>query len=323
MLRSRFAGYGAYLPKRIITNNELAERLDTSDEWIKQRTGISQRHVAADGEFTSHLATNAARDAIADANIGIDDVDLLIVATTTPDNTFPATAARVQAELGMLQGAAFDVQAVCSGFIYALAMADNMIRLSQATTALVVGAETFSRILDWNDRSTCVLFGDGAGAVVLQAVEGGGTNQDRGVLSTHLYSDGRQYDALVVDGGPSSTGTTGHVRMQGREVYRQAVTRMVEGVDTALATNGLTAQDVDWLIPHQANIRIMEHVGEKLGIPREKTIVTVQNQANTSAATIPLALAQAASEGRLEAGQIAALTAMGGGFTWGAALIRL
>ena len=323
MLRSRFAGYGAYLPKRVITNNELAKRLDTSDEWIKQRTGISQRHVAADGEFTSHLATNAARDAIADAKIGVDDLDLLIVATTTPDNTFPATAARVQAELDMLQGAAFDVQAVCSGFIYALAIADNMIRLGQAATALVVGAETFSRILDWNDRSTCVLFGDGAGAVVLQAAEGDGTNQDRGVLSTHLYSDGRQYDALVVDGGPSTTGTAGHVRMQGREVYRQAVTRMVEGVDTALASNGLTAQDVDWLVPHQANIRIMEHVGEKLGIPSEKTIVTVQNQANTSAATIPLALAQAAAAGRFEAGQIAALTAMGGGFTWGAALVRL
>ena len=323
MLRSRFAGYGAYLPKRVVTNSDLAERLETSDEWIKQRTGIRQRHIAADGEFTSHLALNAAQGAIADAGIGVDDLDLLIVATTTPDNTFPATAARVQAELGMNRGAAFDVQAVCSGFIYALAMADNMIRLGQGATALVVGAETFSRILDWTDRSTCVLFGDGAGALVLQAAEGDGTNQDRGVLSTHLYSDGRQYDALIVDGGPSTTGTSGHIRMQGREVYRQAVTRMVEGVDTALAVNGLTAQDVDWLVPHQANIRIMENVSQRLGIPPEKTIVTVQDQANTSAATIPLAMAQAAAEGRFKPGQIAALTAMGGGFTWGAALIRL
>ena len=323
MRRSRFIGYGSYLPKRIITNYELAVRLDTSDEWIKQRTGICQRHVAADGEFTSHLATKAAQNAIADAKIDVGELDLLIVATATPDNTFPATATRVQAELGMLRGAAFDVQAVCSGFVYALAMADNMIQLGQAETALVVGAETFSRILDWNDRSTCVLFGDGAGAVVLQADVGDGSNKDRGILSTHLYSDGRQYDALFVDGGPSTTGISGHVRMQGREVYRQAVARMVEGVDTALTTIGLRALDVDWLIPHQANIRIMEHVGEKLGIPPEKTIITVQNQANTSAATIPLALAQASFDGRFMEGQILALTAMGGGFTWGAALIRL
>lgn len=323
MRRSCFAGYGAYLPKRVVTNNELAERIDTSDEWITQRTGIRKRHIAADGEFTSHLARNAAQEAISDAGISAADLDLLIVATTTPDNTFPATAARVQAELGMNRGAAFDVQAVCTGFIYALAMADNMIRLSQSDTALVVGAETFSRILDWNDRGTCVLFGDGAGALVLQSVEGKGTNQDRGVLSTHLYSDGAQYDALIVDGGPSTTGTAGHVRMQGREVYRQAVIRMVEGVETALASNGLTAEDVDWLVPHQANLRIMESVGQRLDIPLEKTVVTVADQANTSAATIPLALAVAASEDRFKPGQIAALTAMGGGFTWGSALVRL
>ena len=323
MRRSCFAGYGAYLPERVVTNNDLAERLDTSDEWIAQRTGIRKRHIAADGEFTSHLALNASHEAIANAGIGVGDVDLLIVATTTPDNTFPATAARVQAELGMKRGAAFDVQAVCTGFIYALAMADNMIRLGQVETALVVGAETFSRILDWDDRGTCVLFGDGAGALVLQTGEGNGTNQDRGVLSTHLYSDGAQYDALVVDGGPSTTGTSGYVRMQGREVYRQAVIRMVEGVETALAANGLTAQDVDWLVPHQANIRIMESVGQRLGIPAEKTVVTVEDQANTSAATIPLAMAVATTEGRFKPGQIAALTAMGGGFTWGSALIRL
>ena len=323
MRRSCFAGYGAYLPKRVVTNSELAERIDTSDEWITQRTGIRKRHIAADGEFTSHLARNAAQEAISDAGIGAADLDLLIVATTTPDNTFPATAARVQAELGMNRGAAFDIQAVCTGFIYALAMADNMIRLGQSDTALVVGAETFSRILDWNDRGTCVLFGDGAGALVLQSVEGKGTNQDRGVLSTHLYSDGAQYDALVVDGGPSTTGTAGHVRMQGREVYRQAVIRMVEGVETALASNGLTAKDVDWLVPHQANLRIMESVGQRLDIPLEKTVVTVADQANTSAATIPLALAVAASEDRFKPGQIAALTAMGGGFTWGSALVRL
>ena len=323
MRRSCFAGYGAYLPERVVTNNDLAERLDTSDEWIAQRTGIRKRHIAADGELTSHLALNASHEAIANAGIGVGDVDLLIVATTTPDNTFPATAARVQAELGMKRGAAFDVQAVCTGFIYALAMADNMIRLGQVETALVVGAETFSRILDWDDRGTCVLFGDGAGALVLQTGEGNGTNQDRGVLSTHLYSDGAQYDALVVDGGPSTTGTSGYVRMQGREVYRQAVIRMVEGVETALAANGLTAQDVDWLVPHQANIRIMESVGQRLGIPAEKTVVTVEDQANTSAATIPLAMAVATTEGRFKTRQIAALTAMGGGFTWGSALIRL
>ncbi len=323
MRRSCFAGYGAYLPERVVTNDDLAERLDTSDEWIAQRTGIRKRHIAAGGEFTSHLALNAARDAVSDAGVDVGDLDLLVVATTTPDNIFPATAARVQAELGMQRGAAFDVQAVCSGFIYALAMADNMIRLGQAETALVIGAETFSRILDWDDRGTCVLFGDGAGALVLQLVEGEGTNKDRGVLSTHLYSDGTQYDALFVDGGPSTTGSSGYVQMQGREVYRQAVIRMVEGVETAVAANGLTAQDVDWLVPHQANIRIMESVGQRLGISPERTIVTVEEQANTSAATIPLALAEAASQGRFKPGQIAALTAMGGGFTWGSALVRL
>ncbi len=322
MRRSCFAGYGAYLPERVVTNDDLAERLDTSDEWIAQRTGIRKRHIAAGGEFTSHLALNAARDAVSDAGVDVGDLDLLVVATTTPDNIFPATAARVQAELGMQRGAAFDVQAVCSGFIYALAMADNMIRLGQAETALVIGAETFSRILDWDDRGTCVLFGDGAGALVLQLVEGEGTNKDRGVLSTHLYSDGTQYDALFVDGGPSTTGSSGYVQMQGREVYRQAVIRMVEGVETAVAANGLTAQDVDWLVPHQANIRIMESVGQRLGISPERTIVTVEEQANTSAATIPLALAEAASQGRFKPGQIAALTAMGGGFTWGSALVR-
>lgn len=323
MRRSHFAGYGAYLPKRVVTNDEVAERLETSDDWIQQRTGIRNRHIAAEGEFTSDLAVNASHEAIACSGIDVDDLDVVIVATTTPDNTFPATAARVQAKLGMKRGAAFDVQAVCTGFVYALAMADNMIQLNQAKTALVIGAETFSRILDWNDRSTCVLFGDGAGAIVLQASMGEGTNEDRGVLSTHLYSDGTQYDALMVDGGPSTTGTSGYVRMKGREVYRQAVIRMVEGVDTALTANGLIASDIDWLVPHQANIRIMENVGQRLGISAEKIIVTVNNQANTSAATIPLAMADAAAKGQFNPGHLVALTAMGGGFTWGSALIRL
>ncbi len=323
MLRSYFAGYGSYLPKRIVTNDELADGLDTSDEWIQKRTGIRNRHIAEDGEFTSDLAVSASHEAIASSGIDLNDLDVVIVATTTPDNTFPATAARVQAKLGMKRGAAFDVQAVCTGFIYALAMADNMIQLGQAKTVLVVGAETFSRILDWNDRSTCVLFGDGAGAIILQTSVGNGSTEDRGVLSTHLYSDGTQYDALKVDGGPSTTGTSGYVRMQGKEVYRQAVMRMVEGVDAALTANGLTTSEIDWLVPHQANIRIMENVAQRLGIPAEKVVTTLNDQANTSAATIPLAMADAVGRGCFETGQIIALTAMGGGFTWGSALIRL
>jgi len=322
MRRSIVTGCGAYLPERVVTNDELATRIDTSDEWIAQRTGIRQRHIAADGELTSDLALAAARPALATAGIDGRDLDVIVLATATPDNTFPATATRVQAALGNRTGAAFDVQAVCTGFIYALTMADNMLQLGQADTALVIGAEVFSRILDWQDRTTCVLFGDGAGAVVLKAEEGEGTNRDRGVLSTHLYSDGANYEALYVDGGPGSTGTAGHVRMAGREVYKHAVVRMAECVDHALRFNGLQHADVDWLVPHQANLRIIESTSKKLDLPMERVIVTVDRQANTSAATIPLALGQAVADGRIRQGQLVALTAMGGGFTWGSALVR-
>ena len=322
MRRSIVLGCGAYLPERVVTNDELAQHVDTSDEWISQRTGIRQRHIAADGELTSDLALAAARQALAKAGIDGSDLDVIVLATATPDNTFPATATKVQAGLGNRSGAAFDVQAVCSGFVYALAMADNMLRLGQANTALVIGAEVFSRILDWEDRTTCVLFGDGAGAVVLRAGDGAGASSDRGVLSTHLYSDGANYEALYVDGGPGSTGTAGHVRMAGREVYRQAVVRMAECVDHALESNGLGHDDVDWLVPHQANLRIIESTGRKLDLPMDRVIVTVDRQANTSAATIPLALAEASADGRIKEGQLLALTAMGGGFTWGSALIR-
>ncbi|MDH5556783.1 MAG: ketoacyl-ACP synthase III [Alphaproteobacteria bacterium] len=318
MKRAMVAGCGGYLPERIVTNDELATRIDTSDEWISQRTGIRQRHIAAEGELTSDLAIAAARRALESAGLEGTDIDVIVLATATPDNTFPATATKVQAALGMTGGAAFDIQAVCSGFIYALAMADNMIRLGQARRALVIGAEVFSRILDWEDRGTCVLFGDGAGAVVLEAADGG----ERGILSTHLFSDGRNYNSLFVDGGPGSTGTAGYLRMAGKEVYRHAVVRMAESVDQALAANGLTHADMDWLVPHQANLRIIESTGKKLEMPIEKVIVTVDRQANTSAATIPLALAEAHAAGRILPGQLVAMTAMGGGFTWGSALVR-
>ncbi len=322
MRRSVVAGCGAYLPERIVTNDELAARIDTSDEWITRRTGIRQRHIAAEGELTSDLAFAASRRALAAAGMEASGLDAIVMATATPDNTFPATAARVQAMLGMTRGAAFDVQAVCSGFIYALSIADNMMRLGQAESVLVIGAEVFSRILDWEDRGTCVLFGDGAGAVILRAAENPGGNGDRGVLSTHLYSDGAHYHQLYVDGGPGSTGTAGHLRMAGREVYRQAVVRMAECVEQALAANQLGAGDIDWMVPHQANLRIMESIGKKLGVPMDRVIVTVDRQANTSAATIPLAMAEADAQGRFKEGQLLALTAMGGGFTWGSALIR-
>lgn len=322
MRRSIVAGCGAYLPERVVTNDELARRIDTSDEWISQRTGIRQRHIAADGELTSDLAMAAARPALASAGIDGREIDVIVLATATPDNTFPATATRVQAGLGNKTGAAFDVQAVCTGFIYALAMADNMLRLGQANTALVIGAEVFSRILDWQDRTTCVLFGDGAGAVVLRAGEGDGTTGDRGILSTHLHSDGANYEALYVDGGPGSTGVAGVVHMAGREVYKHAVVRMAECVDHALQANNLRHGDLDWLVPHQANLRIIESTSKKLDLPMDRVIVTVDRQANTSAATIPLALAEGAAEERIKEGQLVALTAMGGGFTWGSALIR-
>jgi len=322
MRRSIVLGCGAYLPEKVVTNDDLAKKIETSDEWIRQRTGIRSRHVAAEGEYTSHLALNASREALKRAGCGVDDIDVIVLATATPDNTFPATAARVQAGLGMTRGAAFDVQAVCSGFVYALSIADNMIRLGQANTALVIGAETFSRILDWEDRSTCVLFGDGAGAVVLRGGDASSKSCDRGILSTHLFSDGSGYEMLYVDGGPSTTGTSGHLRMHGREVFRHAVTRMAEAIEISLDANGLSTKDIDWVVPHQANIRIMDSMAKKLHLTPEQIVVTVDRQANTSAATIPMALAVADADGRLKKGQLIALTAMGGGFTWGSALLR-
>jgi 3-oxoacyl-[acyl-carrier-protein] synthase-3 len=321
--RSHVIGCGGYLPERIVSNAELAERLDTSDEWIVQRTGIRQRHVAAPGELTSDLALKAAEQALAKAGITGAELDLIVLATATPDNTFPATATKLQAQLGMTRGAAFDVQAVCSGFIYALATADNSIRCGQARTALVIGAETFSRILDWEDRGTCVLFGDGAGAIVLRAHrdEGGGA-RERGVLSTHLHSDGKLYDILYVDGGPSTTGSSGFLRMEGKEVFRHAVHRLADVVDEALNANGLESSDLDWLVPHQANRRIIDSIGRKLGLPPQKVVITIDRHANTSAASVPLALAEAAGDGRIKPGQLVLMEAMGGGITWGAALVR-
>ncbi len=320
-LYSQIAGCGSYLPSRIVTNAELDKRVDTTDEWIRQRTGIHERRVAADNELTSDLGGNAAEEALAMARLSGADLDLIICATATPDETFPATATRIQERLGMRQGAAFDVQAVCAGFIYALAVADNFLRLGQARNALVIGAETFSRLLDWEDRTTCVLFGDGAGAVVLQAAEGNGAIES-GVLSTHLYSDGRHHDALYVDGGPSSTGTVGHVRMEGREVFRHAVVRMAEAIDAALEANGMNSGDIDWLVPHQANRRIIDAMARRLNMPEDRVVVTVDRHANTSAASIPLALCEAVGDQRIRSGDLILMEAMGGGFTWGSALVR-
>jgi len=320
-LRSQIAGCGAYLPERVVTNLELADRLDTSDEWIRQRTGIGERRVAAPGELTSDLAVRAGERALTNAGVCPSDLDLLVVATATPDNTFPATAAKVQARLGMTRGAAFDVQAVCAGFIFALSVADNALRVGQARTALVIGAETFSRILDWDDRSTCVLFGDGAGALVLKAVSvpspGG-----RFVLSHHLHSDGRQYEILYVDGGPSSTQSTGLLRMQGREVFRQAVQHLSDVIDEVLRANRLTAADIDWLVPHQANSRIIDSIGRKFGLAPEKVVITIERHANTSAASIPLALDAAVDDGRIKPGHLVLMEALGGGLSWGASLVR-
>jgi len=320
-LYSQITGCGSYLPSRVVTNDELAKRVDTTDEWIRQRTGIRERRVAADNELTSDLGGNAAEEALSMARLSGADLDLIVCATATPDETFPATATRIQERLGMRQGAAFDVQAVCAGFIYALAVADNFLRLGQARNALVIGAETFSRILDWDDRTTCVLFGDGAGAVVLQAAEGNGAIES-GVLSTHLYSDGRHHDALYVDGGPSSTGTVGHVRMEGREVFRHAVVRMAEAIDAALAANGMKSSDIDWLVPHQANRRIIDAMARRLNMPEDRVVVTVDRHANTSAASIPLALCEAVKDQRIRSGDLILMEAMGGGFTWGSALVR-
>ena len=321
-LRSVVLGAGGYLPEKILTNEDLATMVDTSDAWIRQRTGIAQRHIAADGELTSDLAAAAARAALDRAGVPADDIDLIVLATSTPDNTFPAAAVTVQEKLGMTSGAAFDVQAVCSGFVFALTTADAMIRAGQAKKALVIGAETFSRILDWTDRSTCVLFGDGAGAIVLAAEEQPGTRDDRGVLTTHLRSDGRHKEQLYVDGGPSSTGTVGHVRMVGREVFKYAISAISDVIEDAFSATGFTAADIDWFVPHQANIRIIDGSAKKFGIPDEKVIKTVAQHGNTSAASIPLALALASDDERIKRGDLLLLEAMGGGFTWGSAILR-
>ena len=324
-VRARIIGCGSYLPERVLTNAELATTVDTSDEWIVTRTGIRQRHIVAEGEKTSDLAVKAAERALQHADMKARDIDLVIVATTTPDNTFPATATKVQAMLGMRDGAAFDIQAVCSGFVYGLAVADNFIKAGQARTVLLIGAEVFSCILDWKDRSTCVLFGDGAGAVVVRADGGhreGAPNNAPGILSTHLHSDGTLCDILYVDGGPSSTKTVGHVRMAGREVFRHAVINLAAIVDEALEANGLTRADIDWLVPHQANKRILASTARRLGLPDERIVITIDRHANTSAASIPLALDEAVRDGRIQSGHLILMEAMGGGLTWAAGLVR-
>jgi 3-oxoacyl-[acyl-carrier-protein] synthase-3 len=320
---SRLLGTGSALPRRIVTNAELAERVDTSDEWIVARTGIRQRHIAGEGETTATLATAAARAALADAGIEADSIGLIILATATPDNTFPATATKVQAALGCQGGVAFDVAAVCSGFLYALATADSLLRTGMAKRALVIGAETFSRILDWEDRTTCVLFGDGAGAVVLEAPSGDTAADAPGIIGTRLHADGDQHDLLYVDGGPSTTQTVGHVRMRGQEVFRHAVVNLSSVLKEVLEDNGVHADQLDWVVPHQANARILDATARKLGISPEKVIVTVDRHANTSAASVPLALDVARKDGRIKTGDLVMLEAMGGGFTWGASLIRM
>jgi 3-oxoacyl-[acyl-carrier-protein] synthase-3 len=322
MVRSVVLGCGAYLPEKVLTNAELAAKVDTSDEWIVQRTGIRERHIAAEGEYTSHLATKAAQAALANAGIDAQSIDLIVLATSTPDHTFPATATQVQAALGIHHGVAFDIQAVCSGFVFAVATADNFLRAGSAKRALVIGAETFSRILDWNDRGTCVLFGDGAGAIVLEAQEGWGTSADRGVLTTHLRSDGAHKHKLYVDGGPSTTQTTGHLRMEGREVFKHAVGMITGVIVDAFNASGTSADNVDWFVPHQANKRIIDASAQKLHIAPQKVVMTVDRHGNTSAASIPLALATAVDDGRIQKGHLVLLEAMGGGFTWGAALLR-
>ena len=311
------------MPARVVTNAELAASVDTSDEWIFKRTGIRQRHVAAEGEMTSDLALAAARRALDSAGVAPGDIDLIVLATTTPDDTFPATATKVQAGLGIHHGAAFDVQAVCAGFMYALAVADNFIKAGQAQRALVIGAETFTRLLDWNDRSTCVLFGDGAGAVVLESHQGDGGAGDFGILSTHLHTDGRQRDILYVDGGPSSTRTVGHVRMNGKEVFRHAVGKLAAVMEEALADHGLAPSAVDWLVPHQANQRIIEGLRAKLDLPAERVVSTVERHANTSAASVPLALTASVEAGGVKSGDLVMFEAIGGGLAWGAGLVRI
>jgi 3-oxoacyl-[acyl-carrier-protein] synthase-3 len=322
MLRSVVLGCGSYLPSRRLANADLARMVDTSDEWIVQRTGIRERHIAADGELTSDIALQAGRAALADAGIDAQEIDLIVLATSTPDHTFPASAVSVQAGLGIHHGAAFDLQAVCTGFVYALANVDGLLKTGAFKRALVIGAETFSRILDWTDRGTCVLFGDGAGAVVIEAQRQPGTRADRGILTSHLRSDGRYKSKLYVDGGPSSTQTVGHLRMEGREVFRHAVAMITDVIDEAFRATGYTAADIDWFVPHQANKRIIDASAHKLGIDPAKVVITVDRHGNTSAASIPLALAVAVADGRIKKGDLVLLEAMGGGFTWGASLLR-
>ncbi|PSO14811.1 beta-ketoacyl-ACP synthase III [Bradyrhizobium sp. MOS003] len=322
-IRSVVLGCGSYLPEQVVTNAQLAARIDTSDEWIVQRTGIRERHIAGEGEFTSHLAIKAAQAALTDAGLDAQSIDLIVLATSTPDNTFPATAVAVQHALGINHGAAFDLQAVCSGFVFALATADNFLRTGAFKRALVIGAETFSRILDWNDRGTCVLFGDGAGAVVLEAQEQPGkAATDRGVVTTHLRSDGRHKAKLFVDGGPSSTQTVGHLRMEGREVFKHAVGMITDVIVDAFEATGLNADSIDWFVPHQANKRIIDASAHKLHIAPEKVVLTVDRHGNTSAASIPLALSAARKDGRIKRGDMVLMEAMGGGFTWGSAMVR-
>jgi 3-oxoacyl-[acyl-carrier-protein] synthase-3 len=317
MTRSVVLGVGSALPKRRVTNQDLAETVDTSDEWIVERTGIRSRYAAGEGETTASLATDAARRALEQAQLEPTDIDLIVLATATPDQTFPSSATKVQAALGIKDCVAFDVHAVCTGFLYALSVADSMLRSGNARKALVIGAETFSRILDWEDRATCVLFGDGAGALVLSAED-----SDSGILATKLHADGRHNDLLFVDGGPSTTGTVGKLRMKGREVFRHAVVNLAEVLNEVLADAGLTAADVDWVVPHQANARILDATAKKLGLPAEKVVVTVDQHANTSAASVPLAFDAAVRDGRIKRGDLVVLEAMGGGFTWGAAALR-
>lgn len=321
-IRSVILGCGSYLPSRVLSNDELARKVDTSNEWIVQRTGIRERRIAAPGELTSDLARKAATAALNDAGVDAQSIDLVLLATSTPDQTFPATAVTVQAGLGITHGAAFDMQAVCSGFVYGLAMADSLLKSGSFKRALVIGAETFSRILDWNDRTTCVLFGDGAGAVVLEPQQQPGTREDRGILTSHLRSDGRHKSKLYVDGGPSSTQTVGHLRMEGRAVFKHAVGMITDVIVDAFKATGYGAEDLDWFIPHQANKRIIDDSAKKLGIPPEKVVITVDRHGNTSAASIPLALDVARKDGRVKEGDLVMFEAMGGGFTWGSVLVR-
>jgi len=320
--RSVVLGCGSYLPSHILTNFDIAQKVDTTDQWIAQRTGIRERRIAAAGEVTSDLAINAARAALAAGDIDPQSIDLIVLATSTPDNTFPASAVSVQAGLGITGGAAFDLQAVCSGFVFGLAAADGLLRTGAFKRALVIGAETFSRLLDWTDRTTCVLFGDGAGAVVLEATPQAGSREDRGILTSHLRSDGRHKDKLYVDGGPSSTGTVGHLRMEGREVFRHAIAMITDVVEDAFAATGYCAADIDWFVPHQANKRIIDGSAHKLGISVEKIVTTVDKHGNTSAASIPLALDEAVADGRIQPGHLVLMEALGGGLTWGASLVR-